>query len=113
MLAFVTLEGLDGLHVDDLQLRAGPCAGVDVHEQAMSAAEPEDFSFAHLRLIQSEVHKKAGAEILVLSSSFKWTLTSAKRFGGSDGDSGSSFWVFLRRDSSMPHNAALLVSRTL
>jgi hypothetical protein len=65
MLALVAFEGLYRLHVDDLQLRAGPCTGVDVHEQAMSAAEPEDFSFAHLWLIQSEVHQKAGAEILV------------------------------------------------
>lgn len=47
MLAFVAFEGLDGFHVEDLKMGAWPGAGVDVHEQAVSAAEAEDFAFAH------------------------------------------------------------------
>lgn len=48
MLALVALEGLYRLHVDDLQLRTGPFARVDIHQQAMSAAESKNVSFAHL-----------------------------------------------------------------
>lgn len=64
MLAFVAFEGLDGLHVDDLQLRAGPSAGVEVHEQAVAAGEAEDFAFAHRGGGLEEVVGEAGVEIV-------------------------------------------------
>lgn len=58
-----------------------------------------------LRVELGTTRRQAGAEGLDSRSIFTSTVTSVKRFGGSDADIGHSCWIVVKLDFSMPNRA--------